>query len=81
MGVEVVYQDLAIVPNMTAPYNLFLGRIPKKFGIFVDEKQMRQNGEILAELKVEAAESQTSEMLEASNKALPLGGPSLGERR
>ena len=24
-GVEVVYQDLALVPNMTAPYNLFLG--------------------------------------------------------
>ena len=39
-GLEVVYQDLAIVPNMSAPYNLFLGRIPRKFGIFVDEKKM-----------------------------------------
>ena len=43
MGVEVVYQDLAIVPNMTAPYNLFLGRVPRKFGIFVDEKKMQEN--------------------------------------
>ena len=53
MGVEVVYQDLAIVPNMTAPYNLFLGRIPRKFGIFVDEKKMQaKTREVLADLKV-----------------------------
>ena len=38
-GVEVVYQDLALVPNMTAPYNLFLGRTPRKWGFFVDEKK------------------------------------------
>jgi ABC-type sugar transport system ATPase subunit len=41
-GIEVVYQDLALVPNMTAPYNLFLGRIPQKWGVFVDEKKMRE---------------------------------------
>ena len=40
-GVEVVYQDLALVPNMSAPYNLFLGRTPRKWGFFVDEKAMR----------------------------------------
>ena len=40
-GIEVVYQDLALVPNMTAPYNLFLGRVPRKWGIFVDERKMR----------------------------------------
>ena len=52
-GIEVVYQDLALVPNMTAPYNLFLGRIPTKWGIFVNEKKMREKTrEVLAQLNV-----------------------------
>lgn len=52
-GIEVVYQDLALVPNMTAPYNLFLGRIPRKWGIFVDEKKMRKKTrEVLKQLNV-----------------------------
>lgn len=52
-GIEVVYQDLALVPNMTAPYNLFLGRIPKKWGIFVDERTMREKTrDVLAKLNV-----------------------------
>lgn len=52
-GIEVVYQDLALVPNMTAPYNLFLGRIPKKWGIFVDEKKMREKTrDVLEQLNV-----------------------------
>ena len=52
-GIEVVYQDLALVPNMTAPYNLFLGRIPRKWGIFVDERTMRaKTREVLDQLNV-----------------------------
>jgi len=52
-GVEVVYQDLALVPNMTAPYNLFLGRTPRKWGFFVDERKMRdKTREILSQLNV-----------------------------
>ncbi len=52
-GIEVVYQDLALVPNMTAPYNLFLGRIPRKWGIFVDERKMRiKTREVLDKLNV-----------------------------
>lgn len=52
-GIEVVYQDLALVPNMTAPYNLFLGRTPRKWGVFVDEKTMRdKTREVLDKLNV-----------------------------
>ena len=52
-GIEVVYQDLALVPNMTAPYNLFLGRTPKKWGFFVDERTMREKTrEVLEQLNV-----------------------------
>lgn len=39
-GVEMVYQDLALVKNMDAPYNLFMGKVPRKYYFFVDEKKM-----------------------------------------
>ncbi len=32
LGVETVYQDLAVAPNLGATYNLTLGREPKRFG-------------------------------------------------
>lgn len=32
LGVETVYQDLAVAPNLGAAYNLALGREPRKFG-------------------------------------------------
>lgn len=52
-GIEVVYQDLALAPNMSAPYNLFLGRIPRKWGIFLDQKTMRaKTREVLDHLNV-----------------------------
>ena len=59
-GIEAVYQDLALVPNMTAPYNLFLGRIPKKWGFFVDEKTMRKKTqEVLEKLNVKTVQDLT----------------------
>ncbi|MBF0289837.1 MAG: sugar ABC transporter ATP-binding protein [SAR324 cluster bacterium] len=77
MGIEVVYQDLAIVPNMTAPYNLFLGRIPRKFGIFVDERKMRKKTEeVLAELKVKTVQSLSrpiSEMSGGQQQSIAIG--------
>ena len=39
-GIETVYQDLALVPNMDAAYNLFLGRPIRKWGVFADRKRM-----------------------------------------
>ena len=76
-GVEVVYQDLAIVPNMTAPYNLFLGRIPRKFRIFVDQKKMRlKTEEVLAELNVETVQSLSrpiSEMSGGQQQSIAIG--------
>lgn len=39
-GIEMVYQDLALVRNMDAAFNLFLGRIPTKYRFFVDRRKM-----------------------------------------
>src|SRR4051794_28953001 len=50
MGMEVVYQDLALAPHLNPVQNMFLGReIPRKgvagfFG-FMDEKTMRARAE------------------------------------
>jgi len=76
-GLEVVYQDLAIVPNMSAPYNLFLGRIPRKFGIFVDEKKMlKKTEEVLAELNIETVQNligPISEMSGGQQQSIAIG--------
>lgn len=76
-GVEVVYQDLAIVPNMPAPYNLFLGRIPKKFKIFVDQKAMiKKTQEVLDQLKVKTVQSLTqpiSDMSGGQQQSIAIG--------
>ena len=76
-GVEVVYQDLAIVPNMSAPYNLFLGRIPRKFGIFIDEKKMlKKTEEVLAELNIETVQNligPISEMSGGQQQSIAIG--------
>jgi ABC-type sugar transport system ATPase subunit len=76
-GVEVVYQDLAIVPNMSAPYNLFLGRIPRKFGIFVDEKKMlEKTKEVLSELNIETVQNlirPISEMSGGQQQGIAIG--------
>ncbi len=39
-GVEVVYQDLGLVPNMDAAFNLYLGRTPRRYRFFVDRRKM-----------------------------------------
>ncbi len=76
-GVEVVYQDLAIIPNMPAPYNLFLGRIPRKFKFFVDQKKMiEKTKEVLDQLKVKTVQSLTqpiSEMSGGQQQSIAIG--------
>src|ERR671915_301563 len=50
MGMEVVYQDLALAPHLNPVQNMFLGReIPRKglLGVlgFMDEQKMRARAE------------------------------------
>ncbi|WP_102345867.1 ATP-binding cassette domain-containing protein [Bacillus sp. Marseille-P3661] len=53
LGIEIVYQDLGLVPNMDAPYNLFLGRTPKKWIFFADRKKMiEKTRDLLKKLRI-----------------------------
>lgn len=39
-GIETVYQDLALCPNLTAAENILLGREPLQYGMFVDRSRL-----------------------------------------
>jgi len=52
-GIETVYQDLALAPDLDAASNVFLGREIRRFGILHDQAAMRrQTAKSFAELGV-----------------------------
>ena len=54
LGIEMIYQDFALCGNLDVGQNIFLGRWPKRFGIFVDRGRMHEEArEILDRLKVD----------------------------
>jgi simple sugar transport system ATP-binding protein len=54
LGIEMIYQDFALCGNLDVGQNIFLGRWPKRFGIFVDRARMHHDArEILDRLKVD----------------------------
>jgi simple sugar transport system ATP-binding protein len=76
LGIETVYQDLALAPSLDTPANLFLGRELLRSGLagklgFLDKKAMRQEtDEIYARFGVDMR-----------NSALPVGSLSGGQRQ
>src|ERR1700684_2696004 len=53
-GIEMIYQDFALCGNLDVGQNIFLGRWPMRFGIFVDRPRMHRDArEILTRLKVD----------------------------
>jgi len=54
LGIEMIYQDFALCGNLDVGQNIFLGRWPKRLGIFVDRGKMHHDArEILDRLKVD----------------------------
>ncbi len=53
-GIEMIYQDFALCGNLDVGQNIFLGRWPRRFGLFVDRAKInREAREILNRLKVD----------------------------
>ncbi|APF37181.1 sugar ABC transporter ATP-binding protein [Chelatococcus daeguensis] len=53
-GIEMIYQDFALCGNMDVGQNIFLGRWPKRFGLFVDRPKMYEEArQVLGRLKVD----------------------------
>lgn len=54
LGIEMIYQDFALCGNMDVGQNIFLGRWPKRFGLFVDRPKMYEEARaVLSRLKVD----------------------------
>jgi simple sugar transport system ATP-binding protein len=54
LGIEMIYQDFALCGNLDVGQNIFLGRWPLRFGLFVDRNRMnREARTILDRLKVD----------------------------
>lgn len=47
MGIEMVYQDLALAPDQDVVTNLFMGRERLRFGAFLDRRAMREQAATL----------------------------------
>lgn len=53
-GIEMIYQDFALCGNLDIGQNIFLGRWPKKYGVFIDRERMyREANDVLKRLKVD----------------------------
>ncbi len=58
LGIEIVYQDLALADNLDVVANMFLGRERRRTGIVLDEERMeRAAQETLTELSVTTLQS------------------------
>ncbi|MGL4445060.1 MAG: ATP-binding cassette domain-containing protein [Alsobacter sp.] len=54
VGIEMIYQDFALCGNMDIGQNIFLGRWPRRFGMFVDRARMYEEAQVvLKRLKVD----------------------------
>ncbi len=54
LGLEMIYQDFALCGNMDVGQNIFLGRWPRRFGLFVDRPAMyKAANAVLQRLKVD----------------------------
>jgi simple sugar transport system ATP-binding protein len=43
LSIEMIYQDLAMAPDLTVWQNMFLGEERKRFGLFLDSRAMKAN--------------------------------------
>jgi len=57
LGIEFVYQDLALADNLDITQNMFLGRELRKFGFLLDGEMERKARETLASLSVRTVSS------------------------
>ena len=57
LGIEIVYQDLALAENLDIAQNMFLGREIRRFGFLADGEMERKAREVLESLSVRTVSS------------------------
>jgi ABC-type sugar transport system ATPase subunit len=46
-GISTVYQDLAVVDTLDVARNIYLGMVPRRFGVFVDYPKMYEDSQVV----------------------------------
>ncbi|MFS8116600.1 ATP-binding cassette domain-containing protein, partial [Rhizobium jaguaris] len=53
LGIEMIFQDLSLIPTLTVAQNIFLNREPRRLSILVDERrEIAQAAEIIGQLNL-----------------------------
>ncbi|SHK57665.1 sugar ABC transporter ATP-binding protein [Desulforamulus aeronauticus] len=47
LGIAVIYQELSLTQNMSVAENIFLGKYPKKYGIFLNWTELNQRAQAI----------------------------------
>ena len=47
LGIATVYQDLALVETRSVSHNIYLGREPRRFGLFLDRHKMERDATVM----------------------------------
>lgn len=42
IGISIVHQEISLFPHLTVAENIFVGRVPKNYGNFIDKKEMNK---------------------------------------
>lgn len=67
-GIAFVHQETALIPALNVADNVFVGRVPKKAGIFVDTKRMRQDAQkIIDDMGAQISASTVAKELNPAN--------------
>ncbi len=49
-GISIIHQELNLMPHLTAAQNIFIGREPRRGGIFVDDRKIDRDAEKLFQM-------------------------------
>ncbi|MHA4733948.1 sugar ABC transporter ATP-binding protein [Ensifer adhaerens] len=53
LGIEMIFQDLSLIPSLSIAQNIFLNREPKRLSVLVDEREeANRAGDIIAQLNL-----------------------------
>lgn len=53
LGISMIHQELNLAPDLTVAQNIFIGREPRKLGLFLNDKEMnRQTEALLAQMNL-----------------------------
>lgn len=70
-GISVIHQELSIVPDLTVGENIYLGREIRKYGKFLDKKEMNRHvGEILESLDMKIKPTDRMSALSTAQKQM-----------